>query len=386
MRHDNFTVQAPGDLVDITDERGNKGISFLPHALPPKMDFGSKRLRIALSTADRKLARLDGQSRLLDDPEGLFASALSREALLSSKIEGTRTTLADLALFDLIKRPDNDSLAVANYVDAYSFSRVRCKDIPIGAGLLCEVHRMLMRHDADQARARSLRQQTVLIGDPPLSQARFVPPPWTFVRELMDNLEEYLAKDDEPPLIKLAVAHYQFEAIHPFCDGNGRVGRILISAWLEAQQILTAPMLYISAYFQQRQEEYYNRLLRVSTHGEWEEWIIFFLEAVATQSRDSVLRAKKLTQLRSAYHEKVEKEKTRSHNTHVLIDGLFRIPIMSVPRARALTGITYAAAKAHVSRLIELGILDGEPFLYKGTTFYWPRELSAAVEGSLEEE
>src|ERR1700685_3648593 len=118
MRHDNFTLQAPGSLVDITDERGNKGVAFLPQALPPKMDFGSKRLRIAMSTADRELARLDGQSRLLDDPEALFASALRREALLSSKIEGTRTTLADLALFDLIKRPDNDSLAVANYVEA----------------------------------------------------------------------------------------------------------------------------------------------------------------------------------------------------------------------------------------------------------------------------
>ena len=145
-------------------------------------------------------------------------------------------------------------------------------------------------------------------------------------------------------------------------------------------------MLYISAYFQQHQEEYYNKLLRVSTHGEWEEWIIFFLEAVTTQSLDSVLRAKKLSLLRSTYHNRVEKERTRSHNTHLLIDALFRIPIMSVPRARTITGITYAAAKAHVSRLIELGILDGDPFLYKGVTYYSPRELNAAVEGPLEEE
>jgi Fic family protein len=385
MRRDNFTPQAPGSLVEITDERGNRGLAFLPKALPPSMDFGSKRLRIALSVADRELARLDGQAKLLEEPASLFGSALKREALLSSKIEGTRTTLADLALFDLVKRPDNDSLAVANYVEAYDYSRVRSREVHVGSTLLCEVHGMLMRHDSEQANAGRLRTQTVLIGNPPLAQARFVPPPWNFVRDLMENLEQYLANDDEPPLIKLAIAHYQFEAIHPFCDGNGRVGRILISAWLEARDILTAPMLYISAYFQQHQNEYYDRLLRVSTHGEWEEWILFFLDAVATQSRDSVLRAKRLADLRRSYHHRVDEAKGRSHYTHVLIDALFRSSIMSVPRARSLTKITYAAAKAHVVRLVEFGILEREPFVYKGVGYYFPDELIAAVEGPMEE-
>jgi Fic family protein len=385
MKRDNFTPQAPGSLVEITDERGNRGMAFTPSPLPPSMDFGSKRLRIALSIADRELARLDGQSQLLEQPESLFSSALKREALLSSKIEGTRTTLADLALFDLIKRPDNDSRAVANYVEAYNYSRIRCREIPIGLTLLREVHGLLMQH-SEEANPGSLRMQTVFIGDAPLAQARFVPPPWNFVRDLMENLERYLASDDEPPLVKLAIAHYQFETIHPFCDGNGRIGRILISAWLEAQGILTAPMLYISAYFQQRQDEYYRKLLRVSTHGEWEEWILFFLDGVATQARDSILRSKKLADLRKSYHDRVAMAKGRSHNTHLLIDALFRISIMSVPRARVLTGITYMAAKAHVMRLIELGILDAQPYVYKGVGYYTPRELAAAVEEPMDQQ
>jgi Fic family protein len=228
-----------------------------------------------VSAADQELARLDGQARLLDHPAVLFESALRREALLSSKIEGTKTTLADLALFDLIKKTDNDSPAVANYLKAYHYGRTRCLEIGFGTTLLGEIHELLMQHDFEKANAGRLRQQTVLIGNPPISQARFVPPPWTFVRDLMENLEQYLSTDDEPALLKLAVAHYQFETIHPFYDGNGRVGRLMISTWLAAMGILTAPMLYISAYFQEHQDEYYDRLYRVSTRGEWGRGFFF---------------------------------------------------------------------------------------------------------------
>jgi Fic family protein len=385
MIRENFTPEAPGRLVDITDELGNKGLAFLPHHLPAAIDLAPKAIRLAQSRADGELARLDGLAANIEDPETLFLNALRREALLSSKIEGTRTTLADLALFDLVQStPDKDSPAVANYVEAYKYSRQRCREIPMGVGLLTEVHAILMRHaDPDRTMPGRLRERTVLIGNPPPLQARFVPPPWEFVRELLENLEQYLANEEEAPLIKLAVAHYQFEAIHPFLDGNGRVGRILISAWLECQNILTAPMLYISAYFQQHQAEYYDRLLRVSTHGDWEGWILFFLDAVATQSRDSAIRAKNLRDLRKRYHDAVERMNGRSHNTYKLIDGLFRTPIMSVPRARRLTGITYAAAKTHVDKLIEINVLSSEPFIFKGVQYYFPRELISAIEGPL---
>jgi Fic family protein len=389
MIRENFTPLAPGELVDITDELGNKGVAFLPAHLPLDIPaLSGKPIRLALSKADSELARLDGLSGNIPDPENLFLNALRREALLSSKIEGTRTTLADLALFDLVHDTQNDSLAVADYLEAYKYSRRRCHEIPIGITLLSEIHGILMQHDdPNRTSPGQLRERTVVIGSPPPLQARFVPPPWNFVRELLENLADYLANENEAPLIKLAIAHYQFETIHPFSDGNGRVGRILISAWLECQNILSAPMLYISAYFQQRQAEYYERLLRVSTHGEWEEWILFFLEAVATQSRDSAIRAKSLDNLRKRYHKQVEETNGRSHYTHVLIDDLFEIPLTSVPNAVTLTGITYAGAKAHVQKLIDLKIVDGEnPFNYKGTNYYFARELIAAVEGPLREE
>ncbi|HEY6327303.1 MAG TPA: Fic family protein, partial [Candidatus Cybelea sp.] len=344
-----------------------------------------KPIRLALSRADGELARLDGAAGNIVNPENLFLNALRREALLSSKIEGTRTTLADLALFDLVREPRNDSLAVADYLEAYKYGRQRCHEIPVGVALLSEIHGILTQHD-DRKRTQPgrLRERTVVIGSPPPLQARFVPPPWNFVRKLVENLADYLANENEAPLIKLAIAHYQFETIHPFLDGNGRVGRILISTWLEREGILTAPMLYISAYFQQRQQEYYDRLLKVSTHGEWSEWILFFLEAVATQARDSVIRSKNLDDLRKRYHKEVEDANGRSHNTHKLVDDLFRIPVTSVPSAAELTGITYAAAKAHVQKLIRLEILDGEnPLVYRGTQYYFARELIRAVEGPL---
>jgi Fic family protein len=387
MIRENFTDLAPGQLVDITDELGNKGIAFLPNSLPVDIPaVNSKPVRLALSRADSELARLDGLAGNIADPENLFLNALKREALLSSKIEGTRTTLADLALFDLVQDSGNDSLAVSDYLAAYRYSRQRCHEIPVGVTLLSEIHGILVQHD-DPGRTGPghLREQTVLIGTPPPLRARFVPPPWNFVRELVENLGNYLANEEEAPLIKIAVAHYQFETIHPFLDGNGRVGRIMISAWLECQRILTAPMLYISAYFQQRQAEYYDRLLRVSTHGEWEEWILFFLDAVATQARDSGLRAKNLDNLRKRYHEEVEKANGRSRNTDKLIDNLFAVPLTSVPNAVDLTGLSYAGAKAHVQKLIELKILDEEPFSYKGTNYYFAEELIAAVEGPLTE-
>ncbi len=386
MIRENFTPQAPGELVEITDELGNKGIAFLPHHLPVDIPaVGGKPIRVALSRADRELARLDGAAANLADPKNLFLNALRREALLSSKIEGTRTTLADLALFDLVREARNDSRTVSDYLEAYEYSRQRCREIPIGLTLLSEIHGILVQHDdPDHASPGRLRERTVVIGTPPPRQARFVPPPWNFVRELVENLADYLTNHDEAPLIKLAVAHYQFETIHPFMDGNGRVGRILISAWLECQRILTAPMLYISAYFQQRQQEYYDRLLRVSTHGEWEEWILFFLHAVATQAKDSAIRARNLDDLRKHYHKAVEGTGGRSHNTHRLVNDLFGIPVISVPYAAELIGTTYPAAKTHVKRLIDLRILDGDaPFSYKGTCYYFARELIAAAEGLL---
>lgn len=177
MIRENFTLAAPGRLVDITDEAGNRGLAFLPDHLPAEIDLTSKALRLALSKADAEVARLDGLARNIPDADSLFINMLRREALLSSRIEGTHTTLADLALFDLVKSPrDSDSQAVANYVEAYNYSRQRCRNIPIGIGLMTEIHGILMRHaDGDRVTPGRPRERTVVIGTPPPLQARFVP-------------------------------------------------------------------------------------------------------------------------------------------------------------------------------------------------------------------
>ncbi len=315
----------------------------------------------------------------------LFRNYLRREALLSSKIEGTRTTLAQLALYELAgTTTSDDAFHVQNYLRAFDYGRVRLKELPVGLRFLDEVHDILMAaSNREHTTPGRIRDCTALIGSSNLQEARFVPPPFQFVRELVENLEGYLRDDDEPVLLKLAVGHYQFETIHPYRDGNGRLGRLLISLFLEQQQILTAPMLYISAFFERHQQRYYDLLLGVSTRNAWEAWILFFLEAVATQARDAVERTRRLADLRANFHGRV-RQKQRSHAIHDLVDALFTSPVMSVPSAQRILDVTYAAAKPHVMRLIEAEILDPKAATVGKTAFYFAPELIRTLEGPVE--
>ncbi len=380
-----YSPVSPGREVEVLDEQGNRGLAFLPDRLPPQIDLGSKGLRTLLSAADRDLARLDGIARQIEHPEDLFGPYLMREAVLSSKIEGTRTTLAQLALFEAAgSTSDGDAQQVQNYVRAFEYGRSRLGELSVGTRLLNEVHGVLMEGtDPKRTTPGVVRDCTVLIGSNRLDTARFVPPPALFVNDLLENLEYYLRDDDEPPLLKIAIAHYQFESIHPYRDGNGRVGRLLISLFLQEQSILTVPMLYISSFFERHQQQYYDLLLRVSTENAWNEWISFFLEAVSTQARDAVERTRRLTALRAAYHDRV-RQKRVSHALHDLIDELFRIPAISIPIAQKLLGMTYAAAKPHVMRLVEAGILNPEPIIMNNTKIYIAPEVIAIVEESLD--
>jgi len=297
--------------------------------------------------------------------------------VLSSKIEGTHTTLADLVLYEAtrVAAPGGDNEVVANYLAAFDYGRARCGEIPVGRRLFGEMHEILMRgEDARATTPEQVRDCLVVIGTPPLSGARFVPPPALFVNELLENLETYLREETEAALIKLAVAHYQFEAIHPFRDGNGRLGRLLISLWLQKERILTEPMLYLSAYFEQNQNEYYDRLLRVSMHGEWTEWILFFLRGVETQSIDAALRTQRLVELRRAYHDRLTGPRV-TQSLHRLVDELFKIPAISIPMARDFLRITYPAAKALVDRLVAAEILSRDSIVIRGTAYYVAGEL-----------
>jgi cell filamentation protein, protein adenylyltransferase len=382
-----FSKDAPGRLVEATDALGNRGHAFVPASLPPEIDFGSRELRLALSRSDRALARLDGIARQIERPDLLFRNYLRREAVLSSKIEGTHTTLADLVLYEAthVGQPGGDDEVVANYLDAFDYGRARCTEIPIGRQLFNEMHEILMRgSDELKTTPGRIRDCLVVIGTPPMASARFVPPPDLFVRDLLENLETYLGLDDEPPLIKLALAHYQFETIHPYRDGNGRLGRLLISLWLHRERLLTEPMLYLSAYFERRQGEYYDRLLRVSTQNAWLDWIIFFLDGVETQSVDAVARTQRLVELRARYHQVLTGPRV-TQNLHRLVDELFKVPAMSIPMARDFLGITYPAARALIERLVEAEILNAQTVSVRQTAYFVASPLLRALEAPMEQ-
>jgi len=236
---------------------------------------------------------------------------------------------------------------------------------PLCLNLLCDLHRTLLGgvRGAEQ-RPGEFRDVPVAIGDEraPLSEARFVPcPPGDVMRERLDNLERYVNdpnvdKDDPSALVRIAVAHYQFEAIHPFRDGNGRVGRLLVALQLCSQTPMTRPFVHVSAFFEKHREEYYRRLLRVSTHEEWTEWIAFFLEAVAAQAHEALDMAQRLLELRKTYLESV-RVKRASAKLGELIDYLFESPWVSAKSVSTRLKVTLATSYKYINRLVEKNIL-----------------------------
>jgi Fic family protein len=356
-------------LVSVTDAQGVQGHAFIPAFLPPaRIDLGRSDIRVALSQADQHVARLDALAGHLEKPEDLFHFYLRREAQLSSAIEGTHTTLAGLAIAELdVKERTGDEREVLDYVDAFSYGRLRVAETPVGPTLFHELHQILMRHANAETLPGKFRDCLVVLGRD-LATARFVPPPDYEVALLVENLQQYLRDEDEAALVKLAIAHYQFETIHPYRDGNGRLGRMMISLWLQEQQILSAPMLYISAYFERNRDDYYRALFSVSANGTWEEWILFFLRGVAEQAQDAARRLRRLVELRNEYHRRISGPRA-SHGLVQLIDKLFNIPAISVPGAAVFLGVSYNAARESVRKLEAAGILErSEPFAGKN---YW---------------
>lgn len=378
--------KASVQFVEATDALGGRGNACVPCPLPPQVEFGSRTIRLALSRADQELARLDGVARQVEHPELLFANYLRREAVRSSAIEGTRTTLADLVLFEASQRSlGEDDAQVESYVAAFHYGRERVSEISVGKRLFCELHALLMRN-ADERRMTPgiVRDCQVFIGTPTFQEARFVPPPPMFVAELLENLSVYLQDEQEVDLIKIALAHYQFEAIHPFRDGNGRIGRLMISLWLHYRQILTSPMLYLSAYFERNKNEYYDRLLSVSRESAWEEWVLFFLRGVEEQARDAWRRTQRLMELRASYKSRLQGPRMPAGLYH-LVDALFNIPVLSVPGAQKILGVTPPAARSSLQKLVDVGILGPEPVQRGKTGYYLAAELLSAIDAPLED-
>ncbi len=356
--------------------------AFVPNPLPPLLGYDCELVRV-LSDADRALGELAGLARNLSNPYLLMRPFIRREAILSSRIEGTQADIADLyayeggqlPLFPGFKPPPSksDLQEVLNYVRAMEYGLKRVNELPISLRFMRELHEQLMKGVRGQeATPGEFRHSQNWIGSPgcTLNEATYVPPPVTEMRECLDALEKYLhAEDTYPPLVRLAFIHYQFEAIHPFVDGNGRVGRLLISLLLVQWNLLPLPLLYLSAFFERYRSDYYNWLLAVSQRGAWREWVVFFLRGVAEQARDAVKRAKRLQDLQMEWRRRLQTAPRVSGRLLQLVDLLFENPVITIPQVQRSLGLSYRGAQNNVERLIQEGILRQTGESSYGKTF-----------------
>jgi Fic family protein len=336
--------------------------AFVPNPLPPPLTFDAALIRL-LSDADRALGELAGLGRALSNPHLLINPFIRREAVLSSRIEGTQADLADLYAFEagqlalpgLKPAPaEADVREVFNYVRALEYGLERLSALPVSLRLIREVHARLMEDvRGNQATPGEFRRTQNWIGAPgcTLNDATFVPPPVDEMNAALDALEKYLhAEDDTPPLVRLAFIHYQFEAIHPFIDGNGRIGRLLISLLSVYWNLLPLPLLYLSAFFEQQRQDYYDLLMAVSTHGAWREWVAFFLRGVAEQARDAVVRAKRLQDLQIAWRTKYQRARGAGLLLGI-VDALFTVPVISPRQVAKQLRVSHQAAMQALRRL-----------------------------------
>jgi len=341
--------------------------AFIPSTLPPDPPVRmNEELQVLLSKADRALGRLDGSIQTLPHPDLFVLMYVRKEAVLSSQIEGTQSSLQDvLAAEAKILQPDRpkDVDEVVNYINAMNYGLECLDDAAVSIGLIREIHRRLLQgvRGADRSPGE-LRKRQNWIGSHgcTVQEAAFVPPPPDEVPQMMANLEQFLHCDTELPLlIKIGLAHAQFETIHPFRDGNGRVGRLLITFLLCEHKVLLKPVLYLSYFFRRNQQQYYEQLQSVRDGGTWEEWLAFFLRGVLEVSRQATDTARQVLALRERHRRAVTENLGRvAGNGHRVLEHLYEHPIVSVGDVQELIGMSYQAANDLVIRMVNSGILN----------------------------
>lgn len=353
-----FTEESPGEVVRLGKPFSDW--AFIPEELPPAWEFDTD-LWSLLADAREALGTLNGIGQTLPDPELLLRPLQGRESISSSSIEGTFVTPEQLLLFEMDpKEPVSANEQRADWMEVFNYSqalRIGCDMIttqPFSHHVIRSVHAALLSGVRGRDKSPGeYRKGQVQIG----SNARFVPPPPAEIPRLMDNLIEYTndSGDGHDPLVKSFIAHYQFEAIHPFSDGNGRIGRALISMMIYKWQGHAHPWLYLSAFFEKYKDEYIGNLFKISTRGRWKTWIEFCLRGTVSQANDAIERCNRFRALRDEYHDRVQSHTPR---THMLIEGLFKEPIVTITRTAEKLGVTYHTAKRDIEKLVACGILS----------------------------
>ena len=333
--------------------------AFVPDPLPPALEWTPPLVR-ALSDADRLIGRLAGEGGRLPNPHLLIRPFVRREAVLSSRIEGTQATLGELLAAEAgaaVDRSPADLREVANYVVALEYGVKRLKTLPLSLRLTRELHAKLMTGvRGDHATPGEFRKTQNWIGPPgaTLANATYVPPPPDALMDCLGSWEKFLHDRSLPVLAQAGLMHVHFEAIHPFLDGNGRVGRLLVTLFLVERQVLPAPLLYLSAFFEATRADYYARLQGVHERGEWEEWLEYFLTGVARQSEDALSRAERMNTLIARW--KTELAGT-SQAVLRLVDVLAENPYCTVRRVERRLKVAFTTAQRAMEKLQEAGIL-----------------------------
>lgn len=332
----------------------------MPDPLPPSLTWTPELVR-TLSDADRAIGRLAGEGTRLPNPYLLIHPFIRREAVLSSRIEGTQATLGEILAVEAgasVDRSPADLREVANYVVAFEYGAERLGTLPLSLRLIREIHARLMAGvRGGQATPGELRRIQNWIGPPGSTalNATYVPPPPLEMMEALDALERFLHDTSLPPLVQAALIHYQFEAIHPFLDGNGRVGRLLVILFLLDRKVLPAPLLYLSAFFEATRREYYGRLQGVTQSGGWNAWIEYFLNGVARQSEDVLSRASRINHLLDRWRLAVAG--AASPAPAELVTLLGENPYWTISGAAQRLGVAYTTAQRAVKKLVESSIL-----------------------------
>jgi len=365
--------------------------AFIPKPLPPEpvIQFDAE-LTNMLSRADQGIGRLDGILKSIPNPELFVAMYIKKEAVLSSQIEGTQASLSDVLEKEadiLSGKKDGDVKSTLNYIEAMNYGLKRIKELPLSLRLLREIHKILLTDVRGKDKTPGeFRTSQNWVGPEgcTLKNAIYVPPPVFEMNEALGALEKYLHTEKKfPILVECGLIHYQFETIHPFLDGNGRIGRLLITFLLCLNEVISKPILYLSYYFKKNKTEYYEKLMSVRNSGNWEEWLKFFLNGIVATSDNVVDLSHKITDLQKKNKELVRQSMHRySAKALELLEKIYIHPVFSVNKAKDICGISYNAAKGIIKRFVDLNIVTDKTDKKRNRKYFFKEYIELLNEGT----